>query len=411
MVLRIKNIGRFHNETCIDINGITILAGMNGTGKSTIGKALYCVFNSLYDCEKKIDDERRTSIYRMIGLLQKNLGDARLRRKMNNELTDFIYINPSKNDIIVELEKVTGISSEDIDNDIVERIKHILTVSDEDIINAILKKRIEAEFDMQVGHINYPGEKSEIDISIKGKSISIQIDDDNVSIKNKIELLKDIAYIDDPYVIDDMQHLFLSGRDYTHRTDIMRKLSNRDDERLSVIDDIIVNERLRELYHKIDDICGGEIELLNEDEYEYNDKRLKKRLSVKNLSTGMKSFAVIKDLLLRGYLEENGIVILDEPEAHLHPEWMLLYAEIIVLLQKILKINFVISTHSSEFLSYIELYTREYDLNDKCKYYLLKEDQKDSTTTNIFDCTDDVAKIYDVLTRSYIWASKELDLL
>ena len=44
MILKLRNIGRFHKETSIDINGITVLVGTNGTGKSTIGKTLYCVF-------------------------------------------------------------------------------------------------------------------------------------------------------------------------------------------------------------------------------------------------------------------------------------------------------------------------------------------------------------------------------
>lgn len=316
--------------------------------------------------------------------------------------------SPEDENIYIQLENLTGFDREEIDKDVVERIKQILLVSDEDVLNAILKKRLESEFDSQVGHINYPEDKSEIEVIIKDKIINIQIDDDKVLINDKIKLLKDIAYIDDPYVIDDIDQFFVLG-DCSHRMDIIKKLSSRDGEKLSAIDDYIVNERLKELYKKLDNICGGIVAPKDEEEYEYKDEKLKKHLSVKNLSTGMKSFVVIKTLLSKGYLEENGIVILDEPEAHLHPEWMLLYAEIIVLLQKILKINFVISTYSSEFLSYIELYSKRHELTGNCKYYLLKEDKADSTVTNICDYTGDIDKIYDVLTRPFLWASKELD--
>ncbi len=408
MLLNLKNIGRFYNKTSININGITVLAGTNGTGKSTIGKALYCIYNSLYDYENKIEEERRTSIYRNYRLIQGNYRSSIKNRKKINEITDYMFHSPTDENILIQLENLTGISKEEIDKDVVERIKNAIIISDDDILNVIIKKRFESEFDSQVGHINYPGETSEIEVIIKDKSIKIQIDDDKVLINDKIKLLKDIAYIDDPYVIDDIYQFSYSG-DYSHRMDIIKKLRGREEEKLTAIDDYIVNERLTELYEKLDNICGGIVAQKDEDEYEYKDKKLKQRLSVKNLSTGMKSFVVIKTLLSKGCLEENGIVILDEPEAHLHPEWMLLYAEMIVLLQKILKINFVISTHSSEFLSYIELYSKKHEIADDCKYYLLEEDRNDSTITNVFDYTENIDKIYDVLTRPFLWASKELD--
>ena len=46
MKLTLKNIGKFNNAE-IDLNGITVIAGENNTGKSTISKALYCVFKML----------------------------------------------------------------------------------------------------------------------------------------------------------------------------------------------------------------------------------------------------------------------------------------------------------------------------------------------------------------------------
>ena len=54
MLLKIRNIGKIHDETEIRLDGITVLAGENGTGKSTVGKALFCVFSTLYDIDEKI---------------------------------------------------------------------------------------------------------------------------------------------------------------------------------------------------------------------------------------------------------------------------------------------------------------------------------------------------------------------
>jgi len=60
-----KNIGRVA-EADIEINGIAVIAGENGTGKSTVGKALYAAFNSMSDSENKIDRMRRNSVERAI---------------------------------------------------------------------------------------------------------------------------------------------------------------------------------------------------------------------------------------------------------------------------------------------------------------------------------------------------------
>ena len=43
MKLVLKNIGKVQNAT-VEINGITVIAGENDTGKSTVGKALFSVF-------------------------------------------------------------------------------------------------------------------------------------------------------------------------------------------------------------------------------------------------------------------------------------------------------------------------------------------------------------------------------
>ncbi len=44
MRLTIKNIGKI-DEADIELNGITVIAGENNTGKSTVGKTLFCVLN------------------------------------------------------------------------------------------------------------------------------------------------------------------------------------------------------------------------------------------------------------------------------------------------------------------------------------------------------------------------------
>ena len=78
----------------------------------------------------------------------------------------------------------------------------------------------------------------------------------------------------------------------------------------------------------------------------------------------------MKRLLENGTLHEKGVLILDEPEIHLHPEWQLRYAEILVLLQKKFDLTVLLTTHSPFFLDAIELYACKHGIGDKVHYYL-----------------------------------------
>ena len=121
-------------------------------------------------------------------------------------------------------------------------------------------------------------------------------------------------------------------------------------------DKILVDEKLKNIYNAINDVCDGELSLNDQATFEYKTSKLKEPLDIVNISTGMKSFIIIKTLLQNGRIDENGIIILDEPEIHLHPEWQLKFAEIIVLLQKEFGLNILLNTHSPYFLNACLLY-------------------------------------------------------
>lgn len=70
--------------------------------------------------------------------------------------------------------------------------------------------------------------------------------------------------------------------------------------------------------------------------------------------------------------------ILDESEIHLHPEWQLLFAELIVMLQKEFNLHILLNTHSPYFLQVIEVFAEKYGVDDKCEYYLAYNKQEKS---------------------------------
>ena len=49
----LNNIGKIH-DVVLELNGITAIAGENNTGKSTVGKALFTIFNSFYHFSQRV---------------------------------------------------------------------------------------------------------------------------------------------------------------------------------------------------------------------------------------------------------------------------------------------------------------------------------------------------------------------
>ena len=86
------------------------------------------------------------------------------------------------------------------------------------------------------------------------------------------------------------------------------------------------------------------------------------------------------------------MLILDEPEIHLHPEWQLRYAEILVLIQKSFNLTILLTTHSPFFLDAIELYACKHRIGDKMHYYL---SEAVGNQVLFHDVSDEIDKIYE----------------
>ena len=102
-------------------------------------------------------------------------------------------------------------------------------------------------------------------------------------------------------------------------------------------------------------------------------------INISNLATGIKSFVVLQLLLLSGNINPHSILIIDEPEIHLHPKWEIEYARIIVELSKA-GIPIIISTHSPYFIKALTVYSKNYQITENIKVYYGKANESGLTT-------------------------------
>lgn len=413
MVLSLKNIGKLA-ETQIAIDGITVIAGENDTGKSTVGKALFAVFNSFYDVDRQVLSERIDSIESVLSLVLKNANRTPVRYYIRILAEDIASHQVSlsqksgfKDRISESVLQMVEKSGEGIDDfrlievndsdEVVHRIQEIMDVSEEEILKAIVEKKMDTEFNGQVTNL-FTNKKGEIRLQIKDKSIALSIENNRVTgIENAINLHVEAVYMDDPFLLDTIPSPYfgIRSRYADHRTHLRKKIFDNASKKTAV-EEIIVNNKFQNIYEKISSVCSGEIVRSNQKEYSYKSADSDKLLDVRNLSTGLKTFVILKTLLLNGGIEYNGVVILDEPEIHLHPEWQLLFAELIVLLHKEFDVHILLNTHSPYFLRAIQVYSAKYEMADKCRYYLSENSGNQAAIT---DVSDDIERIYARLSK------------
>ena len=177
MKLNIEKIGKI-NKAEIDFDGLTIIAGRNSTGKSTVGKALFSIFNSFYKISNTYNSYRERAI-----------------RKRILDLDDVIDIfffneNPINLDrLVTQLNSTSTVDEiENIFNNynlndrfshqnytkIIAEIDKINQSSMEQVLYEETQNYFQAEFSKNINHIKSSGEKGVVRLLIKEESMNLR---------------------------------------------------------------------------------------------------------------------------------------------------------------------------------------------------------------------------------------------
>lgn len=408
MKLQVSNFAKIEKAD-INIDGITVICGDNDTAKSTIGKILFSIFDSNFNMEKKIiyelEKDIEEIIFRDVYTRNKkmlNMFRPRFRlvsgraflEKINYPDKSNIKLNNIKKTIIEYFPKEILVN---IDNDIIDSIsKDILdkinTPYDkirEEIINryfnSIFKNQINNLFDKK-GSANLKLEIKKLFMDINFKN------DECIKFKSEFNITHKVFYIDNPFIIDNLDK---NGELSIIENKLINSLTKgyNSDPLEGIFDSVNAKDTLKEVYDIISKIVDGKIIEKNGNFY-INYREYNVDINLNNLSTGLKSFIIIKMLLENGSLGKKDVLILDEPEIHLHPEWQLIYAELIVLLQKYFELNIVITTHSHYFLESINRFSIKYKTNKLVNFYITEyaDNKKNIVFINVNDKLDEIYK-------------------
>lgn len=208
-------------------------------------------------------------------------------------------------------------------------------------------------------------------------------------------------FIDDPFVIDRLMpaedeltffdsslralqrnELFIESDVQSYRNHLIDLLTSK--ATVNFFDDLDFQKRYHPIIEKINQIVPGEFQETENGMF-YVDNG--SRLNVQNLATGSKLFFIIKLLFMNGYLNKDTVLVLDEPESHLHPEWINKFAEIMVLFIKELGLHVLLTTHSPNLLLALNVYSKNYSISKEAHFYLAQNSES-SWDANI-KCIDD----------------------
>ncbi len=423
MRFRFKNI---NVVKCADIklDGLTVIAGENGCGKSTVGKLLFSTVKAVSNLGSTKESYKRDLLTKHVRALYKRLFG--IIRHQNPQI-DTVFPYPSSrlvnifmkiyNDDLLEastkekryIELLTPMRLQiNAMTELTPRIKKLLNDDLDNILICLtetnnlaadlvteIKYLIESEFMNRICSFGTENSSIIIEFDDKDSLISFDLDNDEikaVSIKADPEqTLRDATYIESPlymHMLDSLMasstfletpknaRMSLRGMIPLHIKDIAEKIDSAKYVKEEQIQELKIDEngafifKDRALYYRKDGVLYSPI----------------------NVASGLKSFGLIQILLETNAINESKILIWDEPENHLHPKWQIALASVLVEMVRN-GIPVLISTHSPYFVQSIRYFAAKYEVEKYVNYYLAEKEDETSLAT-IKDVTTDLNRIF-----------------
>lgn len=424
MELRIQNFGKIKDAT-IKWEGLTVIAGKNDTGKSTIGKLFYVVtksfakyvktYNNLaglglfYDLHSELGlilrNENRRILSSNPGLLDdieiifKKLQESFLTQNSHCNLLDIdVHF---KAQILDVLKKISTLKfSNDTINSVLNKISNKLSSAPtkEEMFKTALYHYMKDSF-----HGNY---NNSLDMEAHAyfeyflnetKNLSVEILKNRVfmqyvDLDDKYPFFKDISLIDFPEIIDErFKNFGPSNLDWTD--DLLDKTISL---KSNYKEDIKNIEFLDNFWTKV---LGDSILYVEKESqtFKYKVSGDASSLNIVNIASGTKSFSILYLLIKSGIINRDTPIILDEPENHLHPEWQIEYAKFITTLVAN-GFSVLLTSHSPIFIQALLKYSAKDEYSKTRNRFYLANKIDNTNYVNMEEVTDSPNKIFINLT-------------
>jgi len=420
MQITLKNVG-FVSEAEVGLAGLNVIAGPNGTGKSTVGKTVYTIIKSISDCDSIVNEHREiiiNSLCRAIfyGLKNdldiaqrnspsKNSGDMKilmdnfsyqflnilLKHLQNGEDEQARKLINHNIKLMDSFSSLKSKSKSSVKKSLNELLSVFNAIDRNDMIKQSLEFMYEKMFRQQVNNISSHA-TSKIFLDNNGNNLKY-----HVSNNSKTLSFSDRLIIDD--IGDYLEQNIIPKATFIETPLILQVASNFDlpfhwTDLIEMLSDDSVNKAksgiCAKIYKEVSSILGGELVYIDDkQDFYFVPKGTDNKLHVNNMASGEKIFGILQKMAKLGFLSPAHLLILDEPENHLHPEWQIKLAEILITLVDN-NVPVLLTTHSATFIDALQEFAEAKDITDKTRFYFADKKSKTIKDVKYFKTDKDI---------------------
>lgn len=405
-------------EADLIIDGLTILAGENGSGKSTLSRWLYYLVNGVQRFDTFTTREYVEKVERLIR--QQSMAAREIRHYIHTDDQSLnlvrtnpirIYSNTSYNEkynenMVQQMQDRFVQSVHSLGDMVVEYLQNTKPGARRDRIMTYLNievsgsgevdaRQVAEDFiDKNLRLLHQMTEKLNSDIESRPldrflKNIRHEYDERD-AVPEKMQLYEDgVELVDGKRVsslfnlsraiyIDTPMALTNESAENVFWNELRRMMLQRKQE---------LELPEKKLLRRIKNILHGEAKLIEtdssfgEEELRFISEDGKLNIEIERVATGFKTFAYLQRLLENGYLGGDSLLLIDEPEAHLHPQWIVEYARILVLLHKTLGQKIMVATHNPDMVAALKAIAEREGVTDKTHFYIARATEQQSGYT------------------------------
>ena len=444
--VKIKNLGKLDNSE-IDISNFTVLAGPNNSGKSFVSKVLYSIFKALranpakaYLTEmfSKIGSEIRFVVVPEAYINEDSL-EHELDEKFDSLISivnkcpsrDFKGIDDTIHKIVNQMAEVhatieklfeiktrnrshqlnthksAGVELYETSCKLVQILKNLSASEIVDGgIGVEINKKVKDNF--QISRISQLANLEELPIEIDIENIGkFKITDKGIDLNlNKswreyVLPFSRLIYIESPIywklksALDDMRDR--SEDPWEFRKPIVGIPEYYYDLARALQFEYTGDIAFPDLYSKLisNSVIGGKLAISEEGNLSFQENG--RNHSVMQTATGVANIGFLCLLIERKLLDENAVVFIDEPEAHLHPAWGVILAESLFELSRA-GVHVVVATHSVDILKWLEVHVKQ---NPRDIELIALNDLSTSSDDSDYDFNDRITAIKKKLTQPF----------
>lgn len=425
MKLKLHNILKIEDAD-IEIGGLTVLTGENNSGKSTVGKILFSILKAANNV-RQVDKMKTISLIRTELISLKRM----FHRSENTSVLDdiqtlslnivdkLIAVDNLRQNLEIEAEKMNFSSRMiamirnrlyRIEALVVKLDKPEVAVKDE--FESIAKSEFMETLN-SYGSMNSVILFHDDTTDADGSDIEIGLYDgkvDNVRLWGNSSL-EDVTYIESPLYLHILNTLRLTSSIPTaslrglpsylkkenipyHLADMADKLLSSSDELSDLFNHDLFGSDYSDELNEISTVIGGEF-VLNSKTKQLSFKENGHVVPPISVASGIKSFGVLQRLIQTDNVSTFKMLIWDEPEIHLHPEWQIVFCKLIIeLVAK--GIPIVVSSHSPYFVQALRYFASAKGIEKDVKYYMAEESNETKLST-VKEVTNDLNRVFTLL--------------